>query len=76
MGFINQQATLDPSLATMPPELLAQAAPAYTGMQHPPPARPNVDPAQCQLPWEAPFVDSYTAAPQYGRTLQLTMCNW
>jgi hypothetical protein len=75
IGFVNQQRTLDPSLATLPPELLAQAAPEYTGMQHPPPAR-AVDPAQCHLPWEAPFIPSYAAAPQYGRTLQLTMCNW
>lgn len=75
IAFINQQRTLDPSLATLPSELLAAAAPAYTGMQHPPPAR-AVDPEQCHTVWEAPFLESYTPAPQYGRTLQLTMCNW
>jgi len=75
IGYINQLKTLDPALADLPPALLAAAAPSYRGMRHPPPARPS-DPAQCQLPWEAPFLDSYAAAPQYGRTLALTMCNW
>lgn len=75
IDHINMQKTLDPALADLPAALLASAAPAYTGMRHPPRARPS-DPAQCHLPWEAPFLRSYQAAPQYGRKLQLTMCNW
>jgi hypothetical protein len=29
---------------------------------------------QCDLPWSAPFLDSYKGGN--GKTLNLTMCNW
>jgi hypothetical protein len=29
---------------------------------------------QCDLPWSAPFLDSYKGGS--GKTLNLTMCNW
>jgi hypothetical protein len=77
VDYINTQKTLDPSLVgRVPMAELAAAAPAYTGMAHPPTRSRGAAAAACNLPWEAPFTANYTPAAQYGDTLRLTMCNW
>ena len=63
-------AGVPPAALSLPDEF------AYMGMAHPP---PPTGPAQCALPWTAPFQASYadaTARSIYGDTLSLTMCNW
>jgi hypothetical protein len=75
IDYINLNKTLDPSLSHLPPDQLAAAATAYSGMPHPPPLKPDDD-AACAATWEVPFENSYEAPKQYGDKLQLTMCNW
>jgi hypothetical protein len=75
IDYINLNKTLDPKLTYLSTEQLAAAAPAYTGMPHPPPLKPE-DAAACAATWEVPFDSSYQAPEQFGDTLKLTMCNW
>jgi hypothetical protein len=75
IDYIHLNKTLDPSLSHLTSSQLAAAAPAYTGMPHPPPLKPD-DAAACAATWEAPFESSYKAPEQFGDSLKLTMCNW